>query len=88
MAITKTRNLNSIEVTPAEDSSAADSSNAKHPTVIVVYTHTFDDSTDSDLPINSNEMKTLKKYVEDGGSATDYSGEEQLVQDVCGGIWS
>ena len=88
MAITKTRTLLSIEITPAEDSSAADSSNAKHPTVVVFYTHTFDDSTDSDLPIDSNEIKTLNKYVEDGGAATTYTGEVQIVQDVCGAVWA
>ena len=88
MAITKTRALNSIEVIPAEDSSAADSSNAKHPTAVVVYVHTFDDSTDDDLPIESNEIRTLQKYVEDGGAATTYTNEDQLVQDICGAIWS
>ena len=88
MAITKTRALNSIEVIPAEDSSAADSSNAKHPTVVVFYTHTFDDSTDDDIPIESNEIRTLQKYVEDGGAATTYTNEDQLVQDICGAIWS
>ena len=88
MAITKTRVCNGIEVHPAADTSAADDSNAKHPSLTVHYTHTFDDSTDDDLPIDSNEMKTLYKYVSDGGAATTYTGEAQLVQDVCGAIWS
>ena len=88
MAITKTRTLEKLEVIPAEDSSAADDSNAKHPTVNVEYRHTFDDSTDSDLPIDTYEERTIEKFVSDGGAATTYTNEDQLVQDVCGAIWS
>lgn len=88
MAITKVRTVVNIGVRPAEDSSAADTDNAKHPTVEIQYTHTFDDSTDDDLPIDSTEWKTLSKYVSDGGAATTYTNEDQLVQDVCGAIWS
>jgi hypothetical protein len=55
---------------------------------MVVYEDTLDDATDNDLPVVATRVKHLSKYVEDGGSATDYSGELQLVQDVCGAIWS
>ena len=32
--------------------------------------------------------KILTKFVEDGGAATDITGEDALVQSVCGAIWS
>ena len=88
MAITRTRTLTHVEVYAANDSNAADDSNDKYPTINVYYTHTFDDTTDNDLPINSYEEKTLEKFVEDGGAATVYTNEDQLVQDICGAIWS
>ena len=88
MAITKTTKVQRIEVYPIEDSSAADSSNAKHERVMVVYEDTLDDSADADLPVTAIRVKHFGKYVEDGGAATDYSGEDALVQTVCGAIWA
>ena len=88
MAITKTTKVQRIEVYPPADSSAADSANAKHETVMVVYEDTLDDSADADLPVTATRVKHLYKFVEDGGAATDYSGEDALVQTVCGAIWS
>ena len=88
MAITKTTTVQNIYIQRAQDTSAEDTSNAKHPTVEVIYEEFFDDPDDSLLPITTSRAVYLHKYVEDGGSATDYSGEDQLVQDVCGAIWS
>ena len=88
MAITKTTTVQRIECYPPADSSAADSANAKHESLMVVYEDTLDDSTDADLPVTATRVKHLYKYVEDGGSATDYSGEDQLVQDIAGAIWA
>jgi len=88
MAITKTTAIQRLEVYPPADSSAADTANAKHETVMVVYEDTLDDTADADLPVVATRVKHLSKYVEDGGDATDYSGELQLVQDVCGAIWA
>jgi len=88
MAITKVTNVQRLEVYPPADSSADDTANAKHETVMVVYEDTLDDSTDDDLPVVATRVKHLYKYVEDGGDATDYSGEDALVQTVCGAIWS
>jgi hypothetical protein len=88
MAITKVTNIQRLEVYPPADTSADDAHNAKHETVMVVYEDTLDDSTDDDLPVVATRVKHLSKYVEDDGAATDYSGELQLVQDVCGAIWS
>jgi len=88
MAITKVRTVDHVAVRPATDTSAADTANAKHPSVEIEYTHTFDDSSDADLPIASREWKVLYKYVEDGGAATSYSNEDQLVQTVCGAVWA
>ena len=88
MAITKTTKVQRIECYPPADSSADDTANAKHESLMVVYEDTLDDSTDADLPVTATRVKHLYRYVEDGGSATDYSGEDALVQTVCGAIWS
>ena len=88
MAITNVRTLQRCEVYPLQDSSAADTTNAKHESVMVVYRHTFDDSEDAALPVSTETVVHLYKYVEDGGAATDYSSEDALVQTVCGAIWS
>ena len=88
MAITKVTTVQRIEVYPIADSSADDTSNNKHESVMVVYNDTLDDSSDADLPVTATRVKHLYKFVEDGGAATDYSGEDALVQTVCGAIWS
>ena len=88
MAITKVTTVQRIEVYPIGDSSADDTSNNKHESVMVVYNDTLDDSSDADLPVTATRVKHLYKFVEDGGAATDYSGEDALVQTVCGAIWS
>mgnify|MGYP007077411171 CR=1 FL=1 len=88
MAITKVTNVQRLEVYPPADSSADDTANAKHETLMVVYEDTLDDSTDDDLPVTATRVKHLSKYQSDGGDATDYSGEDALVQTVCGAIWS
>jgi hypothetical protein len=88
MAITNTRAVQRIETYPA-DTAGGD------PRLMVVYEHTFDDSTDDALPVTSTVVKHLSRYVvttdEDGNetsTATDVTGEDQLVQDICGAIWT
>ena len=88
MAITKTTILNHVEVYPALDSSAADSSNAKHARVRADYLDTLDDSEDSDLPVSVGRTVHITKFVEDGGAATDYSSHDVLVRTICAAIWS
>ena len=88
MAITLTRTVQRIETYPLTDSSAEDTANAKHPSSMIVYNETFDDSSDADLPVTASKVKHLYKFVEDGGDATDYSGEDALVQTICGAIWA
>ena len=88
MAITKTTTVQRIEVYPPADSSAADSANAKHETVMVVYEDTLDDSADADLPVVATRVKHLSKWQEDGGSATVYTNEDNLVKAVLDAIWS
>ena len=95
MAITNTRTVQRIETYPATDSSAASSVNDGNPTVMVVYHHTFDDSSDAELPVTTDKVKHLQRYtitVADDGTessaATDVTGEDQLVQDICGSIWT
>ena len=88
MAITKTTAVQRLEVYPPSDSSAADTANAKHETMMVVYEDTLDDSSDADLPVTATRVKHLSKYVTDDGAATDYSKEDALVKTVCAAIWS
>ena len=88
MAITKTTTVQRCEVYPLADSTAETTANAKHPSVMVVYNDAMDDAEDADLPITATRVKHLSKFVEDGGDATDVSGEDALVQTICGAIWA
>ncbi len=86
MAITNTRTVERVEVRPAGDD----------PSLMVVYIHTFDDSTDDQLPISTEKTVWLERYTlsgtDDEGNpvqtATDVTGEDQLVQDICAAIWT
>lgn len=88
MAITNTRTVQRCEVYPAMN----DESN---PSLMVVYQHTFDDTEDDSLPASSTVVKHLHRYIlnvdeagEETSTATDVTGEDQLVQDICGALWS
>lgn len=87
MAITKTTAVQRIDVIPAADSSADDTTNPAWPVAYVVYLDTIDDSTDDDLPIVHTRGKTFEKFDSEG-NATVYSEEDTLVQTVLGAIWS
>ena len=88
MAITLTRTVQRVETYPLADSTAADDTNAKHPTLMVVYNDLFDDADDEQLPVTATKVLHFSKYVEDGGAATDMSGEDALVQTIATAIWS
>lgn len=88
MAITNTRSVQRVEVYPAADSDS-------DATMMVVYEHTFDDSDDDSLPVTTMATKHLVRNVvtidEDGNqttTATDVTGEDQMVQDLCGAVWT
>ena len=90
MAISNTKSVQRMEVYPLVDSSAADTANAKHPSVMVVYNNTLG-GTGADASLDgsvSTQVVHLYKFVEDGGAATDVSGEDALVQTICGAIWA
>lgn len=90
MAISNVTTIQRIEIYPLLDSSAADTANAKHPSVMVVYNNTLS-GTGADAALDgavSTVVKHLYKFVEDGGAATSVSGEDALVQTVCGAIWA
>jgi hypothetical protein len=88
MAITKTTTVQRCEVYPLLDSSADDTANANHPSVMVVYNDVIDDADDADLPVTATRVKHIRKFVEDGGATTDVTGEDALVQTICTAIWS
>ena len=88
MAITKTTKVQRVEVYSPVNSSAASTTNDAHERVMVVYEDTLDDSADADLPVTATRVKHLNKFVEDGGAATDYPGEDTLVKTICTAIWA
>jgi len=89
MAITKTTSVQRVEVYTQSDADAADTLNSGNPTVMVVYEDTLDDSTDADLPVTATRVKHLNRYSDETNqTATVVTGEDQLVQDICGAIWS
>lgn len=95
MAITKTTSVQRCEVYPASDSSADASTSAAWPTLMVVYEDVLDDTEDADLPVTATRVKHLEKFTittaDDGtesSAATVVTGEAQLVQDICGEVWT
>ena len=99
MAITKTTNVQRAEVYSAQRSSAETTTNEAWPTVMVVYEDVLDDPDDAELPVTATRVKHLTKFIftpgtDDEGNptvssaATDVTGENQLVQDICGAVWS
>ena len=89
MAITKTTSVQRTEVYPQSSADAADTLNAGNPTVMVVYEDSMDDPNDADLPVVATRVKHIERYSDESDqTATDVTGEDQLVQDICGAIWS
>jgi hypothetical protein len=87
MSITKTEVLHRCEVYPAMDPNADPTTNKGNPTLRVNMAITFDDPDDSELPVVSNHLTNLSRFDEDG-SATDVSGQPQIVQDICAAVWA
>jgi len=99
MAITKTTRVQRCEVYPKSDADAEATVSAAWPTVMVVYEDMLDDTEDADLPVTATRVKHLTKFTithgtdSDGNptessAATVVTGEDQLVQDICGAVWS
>ena len=89
MAITNTTSVQRIEVYPAQDSSAENTTNAGNCRLMIVYLETFDDSSDAKLPVTTDRIVHLYRFSdEEAGTATDISGEDALVQSICGAIWT
>ena len=87
MAITKTKTLKYLEVFPASHTDTT--KNNGNPRVLVYYKVSADDPTDDELPVSSDKTVNLVRYSdEENAFATDVTGEDQLVQDICGAIWS
>ena len=99
MAITKTTKVKRWEVYPKVDASAEATVSAAWPTIMVVYEDVLDDSDDADLPVTATRVKHLSKFTithgtdSDGNptessAATVVTGENALVQSICGAVWS
>lgn len=85
MAITKTSTIQRIEVQPGVDD----------PMIIAVYTDTFDDPDDDQLPHTSQRVVHLERQThtiaEDGTMTTtdtDVSGHDALVQTIAAAVWT
>ena len=87
MAITKTEVNQRTEVYVAQDSTAASTTNEGNPTLMVVMAITFDDTGDAELPVISNHVTNLSRY-DQNGDPTVVTGQAQIVQDICAGIWT
>ena len=99
MAITKTTKVQRCEVYPKADASAEATVSAAWPTLMVVYEDVLDDSEDADLPVTATRVKHLSKFTVTHGTdsdgnptessaATVVTGEDALVQSICGAVWS
>ena len=99
MAITKTTKVQRCEVYPKADATAEATVSAAWPVIMVFYEEVLDDSEDADLPLIATRVKHLEKFTltqgtdSDGNptvssAATVVTGEDQLVQDICGAVWS
>jgi len=99
MAITKTTQVQRVEVYRAMDSTAETTLSAAWPTVMVVYEDILDDPDDSELPVTATRTKHLEKFTitlisdDDGNptessAATVVSGEDAMAQSICGAVWS
>ena len=86
MAITKATVLSEVLVTPTIFPDAEDTANDKHPSIRVSYFDTYTE--DGVEGVAAHRKVILKKFVEDGGAATDVSGEDALVQTIATAIWS
>lgn len=94
MAITRTTELQRVDVHPAMNSNADATTNEGNPSLRVCYNDVFDDSNDASLPQATQRVVHLERFVitlDDEGvassAATDVSGEAQLVQDICAAVW-
>lgn len=99
MAITKTTRVQRCEVYPKADADAEATVSTAWPTLMVVYEDVLDDTEDADLPVTATRVKHLSKFTithgtdSDGNptessAATVVTGEDALVQSICGAIWS
>lgn len=99
MAITKTTRVQRCEVYPKADADAEATVSTAWPTLMVVYEDVLDDTEDADLPVTATRVKHLSKFTithgtdSDGNptessAATVVTGEDALVQSICGAVWS
>ena len=91
MAATKTSEIESINLYIA---------NRDHAQISVVEVITWDDPDDADLPVVNRKQRGLEKFTYTESfdpqtgerimteSATDISGEPQLVQDIAAVVWA
>ena len=85
MAITRTRSVAHIQLYHRDSEWRVD----------VVYNEVFEDTEDTELPLESERHVQLERYMitqdDDGNEVsnpTDISGEDAAVQAVCNALWT
>lgn len=81
MAISKTRSIQMLNVDWNE-------MYGDDPAVFVRYIDTWDDPDDDDMPVTKPYQVSFRRYQSDGETATDMSGEDQMIQDICAAVWT
>ena len=87
MAITKTRNLRHVLVSPAVNPAAGDEHNDGNPSLGVGYVDVFDDPDDNDLPQSFDRQVVFYRYDSEGND-TNVENEDPLVVTIATAIWS
>ena len=77
MAITRTYSLRRVLVLLENPSD----------TMQLIYTDTFDDPNDDQLPVVTKRTVDIPRYDSEGNS-TDLTGYEQVVQDIAAAVWT
>lgn len=89
MAMTKTRLNSEVRIILGNNPDAVHSNTEA--IVQIQYIDRIDDPDDDDLPLDKRGKRSLVRYTvaQDGTqTATDISGEEQWIQDICAAVWT
>lgn len=79
MALTKTTYLSRVEIQFPEGDGDAD--------LVVTHAHVIDDPDDDQLPVRTQSTDVVHRNDPEG-NATDISGLDQAVQDICAAVWT
>ena len=90
MSVTQSVDFKRVLTYPPINVTAGSGSNDGNAYVTIYNTFTFDDPNDNYLPVTSQGVTTLYKYLDDTVDppvTTSYSGEDALVIALCDELW-